>query len=164
MAQFRSCAVAEVQRALPDPAAAQSFERAKLDWSEPTREGPHRRALELHRDLIGLRRGDPVLQCQGRTGCETDGAVLNDRCLALRTWTADDERLLIANFGRDLHFAPAPEPLLAPPLGCRWELVFSSEDPRYGGGGTPEVETENDGWLIPGQAALLLKPVPRAAS
>ena len=35
----------------------------------------------------------------------------------------------------------APEPLLAPPRGARWEVLFSTEDPAYGGAGTPPLAT-----------------------
>ena len=40
---------------VPDPQAAETFERSRLDWSEPRRE-PHRRLLAWYRDLIALRR------------------------------------------------------------------------------------------------------------
>ena len=55
----------------------------------------------------------------------------------------------------DLRLAPAPEPLLAPPEGKRWQTAWSSEDPAYGGNGTPELDTD-DGWRIPGEATVLL--------
>jgi maltooligosyltrehalose trehalohydrolase len=37
----------------------------------------------------------------------------------------------------------------------RWELVWSSEDPRYDGSGTPPVLTD-DGIRLPGEAAVVL--------
>jgi maltooligosyltrehalose trehalohydrolase len=40
----------------------------------------------------------------------------------------------------------------------RWQIRWSSEDPRYGGGGTSAVDTE-DNWKIPGHAAVVLVPV-----
>jgi maltooligosyltrehalose trehalohydrolase len=67
------------------------------------------------------------------------------------------DRLLFVNFGRDLRLDPAPEPLLAPPEGTLWNILFSTEDPRYGGGGTPPLETD-DNWRIPGHAAVVLAP------
>ena len=83
--------------------------------------------------------------------------MLTDTCLVLRLFMADAERLLIVNFGRDLHLSPAPEPLLAPPRDHRWAILWSSEALRYLGAGTAEVETEDEGWRIPGQAAVLLE-------
>ena len=68
-----------------------------------------------------------------------------------------DDRLLIVNFGRDLRLDPAPEPLLAPPEGTLWEICWSSEDPRYGGCGTPPLDTA-DNWRIPGHAAVAHAP------
>jgi maltooligosyltrehalose trehalohydrolase len=61
------------------------------------------------------------------------------------------------NFGADLNPYPAPEPLLAPLEGREWEVLWSSEDPRYGGAGTPPMETD-EGWKIPGHAAVVLRP------
>ena len=66
----------------------------------------------------------------------------------------DDDRLLLVNLGRDLELAVAPEPLLAPPAGRRWSLLWSSEDPRYGGGGGPSLESP---WVLPGEAAIVLR-------
>ncbi|MEX0725247.1 MAG: DUF3459 domain-containing protein, partial [Planctomycetaceae bacterium] len=67
------------------------------------------------------------------------------------------DRLMVVNFGTDLHLDPAPEPLLAPPAGCRWEILWSSEDFPYGGTGTAPLESEQN-WQIPGHAAVVLRP------
>nr|WP_254845197.1 hypothetical protein [Desulfovibrio sp. DV] len=66
----------------------------------------------------------------------------------------------MVNLGRDLHLPFVPEPLLAPPAGHLWQLLWSSEHPRYGGAGTPPLEAK-DGWRIPGHAAVALRPVPK---
>ena len=75
-----------------------------------------------------------------------------------REETEGDDRLLVVNLGCDLHLDPAPEPLLAPPVGKVWEIIWSSEDYEYGGTGTPPVETK-DNWRLPGRAAVALRPV-----
>ncbi|HKE01016.1 MAG TPA: malto-oligosyltrehalose trehalohydrolase [Planctomycetota bacterium] len=46
---------------IPDPEAAETFERSKLDWAEPARE-PHASILEWYRSLVRLRRSTPDLQ------------------------------------------------------------------------------------------------------
>ena len=52
-----------------------------------------------------------------------------------------------------------PEPLLAPPEDRAWQILWSSEQPTYGGGGTPPLY--RDGVLhIAGESALVLKPGP----
>ena len=66
------------------------------------------------------------------------------------------------NLGRDLRLNEAPEPLLAPPRGRAWHLVFSTEDARYGGSGIGPVESD-EGWRLPGQAAVALASVALAS-
>jgi maltooligosyltrehalose trehalohydrolase len=153
LAQFRSLASSEMLACLADPANVSTFERCKLDFSERER---NRHSYDLHRDLLRLRREDPVFSAQTSGG--VDGAMLADECLMLRFFgEVDDDRLLLVNFGTDLHLDPAPEPLLAPPDGMTWRTLWSSEDPRYGGGGTPRLDSE-DNWRIPGHAAVALHP------
>ena len=38
--------------------------------------------------------------------------------------------------------------------------MFSTESPRYGGWGTPQLETLIDGWWVPAESAALLIPTP----
>jgi maltooligosyltrehalose trehalohydrolase len=92
-----------------------------------------------------------------------DGAVLAERAFVVRFFGsgANDDRLLIVSYGTAVRLVPAPEPLLAPPPGMRWETAWSSEDPAYGGGGTPELEREN-GWYLPGACAAVMRPAARA--
>jgi maltooligosyltrehalose trehalohydrolase len=75
----------------------------------------------------------------------------------LRFFVPDaEDRLLVVNLGRDLTLDPAPEPLLAPPrVGTHWHPIWSSESTEYGGHGTAPVDTE-EGWMIPGEAAVVL--------
>jgi len=155
LSQFRSLASSKSRQILPDPGNPTTFQRCKLDFSE--RE-TNAHDYDLHKDLIRLRREDVVFRQQGLGGL--DGAVLSEEAFVLRYFGEDgDDRLLILNLGRDLHLDPAPEPLLAPPEGRRWELIWSSEDVRYGGSGTYEPDTEEN-WRIPGHAAIVVKPVP----
>ena len=112
-------------------------------------------------DLLKLRRADPAFRAQRPRG--VDGAVLGPGAFVLRYFgDGGDDRLLVVNVGRDLHLDPAPEPLLAPPEGKAWAVLWSSEDPRYGGCGTAPPDTE-EGWRIPGEAALVLAPSEPAA-
>ncbi len=221
LAQFPSLADPAVQAAIPDPAAPATFALCKLDPDGGDDSGApggsgfpdgrgnstrrrHRRqeaevaaALALHRDLLRLRREDPVFRLQAAAGI--DGAVLGPAALVLRWFAPPGEsggsarageaggaggdsaggssgggdpagggpagdRLLLVNLGADLELDPAPEPLLAPPAGARWQVLWSSEDPRYGGAGAPPPEDAAGGWRLPGQAAIALAPAPRLGS
>ena len=147
MKQFRSI---ETDRlAAPDDPA--TFERCKLeDEADPA-------VVALHRDLIALRRGDPTFASQRSDILH--GAVLADEAFLLRfiPENAADERLLLVNLGPDLDLEAAPEPLLAPPPGMQWELLWSSEAPEYGGAGTAAIDTKAQSWRIPGHAAVLMR-------
>ena len=153
MTQFRSLSKPEMRGCQPDPASPATFTKCKLDFAERQ---SHAEIYQLHKDLLRLRRDDPVFSRSQPGGL--DGAVLSEHTLALRFFGDDrQDRLLLVNFGVDLHLDPAPEPLLAPPEGLRWKVLWSSEDPQYGGGGTFPPDTE-DNWRIPGNAALALSP------
>jgi maltooligosyltrehalose trehalohydrolase len=151
LAQWRTLQTPEVIAALDDPCSVETFERCNLDRSAADPE-----LSELHRDLLHLRHSDPVLsKRQPRTA---DGAVLSAHAFVYRMFDeTHGDRLMIVNLGPDLHLDPAPEPLLAPLEGDEWELIYSSEHPRYGGHGTPPLESELN-WQIPGQCTVLLAP------
>ena len=154
--QFRSLGTPEMSCRFADPGDPKTFERSKLDHSERER---HAEVYALHRDLLRLRRLDPVFSAQKKH--HVDGAVLSPEAFVLRFFgESGDDRLLVVNFGRDLDLDPAPEPLLAPPEGTLWRTAFSTEDPKYGGGGTPPLDTEGS-WQIPGHAAVALNPEAR---
>ena len=88
-----------------------------------------------------------------------DGAVLGSEALVLRWFgPGGDDRLLLVNLGTELRLEVAPEPLLAPPAGKCWQVVWSSEDPRYGGGGTPPPEYEAYNWRLNGHSAVAMAP------
>jgi maltooligosyltrehalose trehalohydrolase len=153
LAQFPSQSDPEIQERVPDPADPATFQLCKLDFAERQKNAG---VYALHRDLLRLRREDPVFRAQRPGG--VDGAVLGPQAFVLRFFGDNgDDRLLLVNLGRDLLLAPAPEPLLAPEEGRGWEVLWSSEDPRYGGDSAVAVEGEN-GWRLAGESAVVMKP------
>ena len=148
--QFPSAACPESGSCFVNPESEDAFTRCKLDFSERER---HASYYALHSDLLKLRREDAVFRAPRAAGM--DGAVLGTEAFVLRFFGDNgDDRLLLINLGIDLQFNAIPEPLLAPVEGCAWKLIWSSEDPRYGGDGTPPLGGK--GWRIPGHAALVL--------
>ena len=155
LSQFRNLAQSTVRMSLPLPDDRNTFERCKLDHSERTK---HAEEAALHRDLIQLRKREKAFH-QQQYGA-VDGAVIARNAFVLRYFVeGGDDRLLVVNLGNDLHLNPAPQPLLAPPEGMQWNVLWSSEDPCYGGDGTAPLDTP-DNWHIPGQAAVVLHPGP----
>jgi maltooligosyltrehalose trehalohydrolase len=157
LAQFPSIASAPPVF-FSSPEKESTFRRSKLKWEE--RES-HAEALKLHRDLLHLRRTDPVIA--NAHAVRRDGAVLGEEAFLLRYFSAEfGDRLLLVNFGHRLSLTPAPEPLLAPCEGARWVLRWSSEEPGYGGSGTPAIESEEEGWCLPAHSAVLMISQPQS--
>lgn len=139
-----------------DPCSRETFEKCKLDLSEREK---HAETYALHRDLLKLRKSETVFSRQDR---QFDGAILGPEGFVVRFFTEGyrDDRLLLMNLGKEVHLDPAPEPLLGPPENTQWEVQWSTEDPRYGGNGTPAPDSERN-WIIPAHAAVVLRPAKR---
>jgi maltooligosyltrehalose trehalohydrolase len=153
LAQFPSAASDDVQATLAVPYKIETFRRCKLDWSEREK---NQALSSLHRDLIKLRREDSRLCRQSKDGI--DGAVLRSESFLLRYFSeANDDRLLVVNLGSREDLTSVPEPLLAPPADCTWEILWSSESRRYGGPGAVSMETDEK-WVLPAESALVFRP------
>ncbi len=157
LTQFASVRDYEHRAQLTDPADVHTFDRCKLDFAE---RALHADIYALHRDLLRLRREDDTLRAQGNHGL--DGAVLGPAAFALRFFAIEhqDDRLLLVNLGTDLARGSFPEPLLAPPFDTDWQVRWSSDDPAYGGGGTPDIWPDGC-WNLPGESAILLTSGPK---
>jgi maltooligosyltrehalose trehalohydrolase len=154
LAQFPSLAHAETQASLPDPCHEATFLKCKLPVAEQVSENP---TYRLHRDLLQLRRDDPVLSVHDAR--QLHGATLGTHAFLLRYLTpGGGTRLVVFNFDCALRLASIANPLVAAPCNMRWQILWSSEDARYGGHGTPELDRA-DGWHIPGECAVVLHPV-----
>lgn len=159
LAQFRALATPEMQARLPDPGDPQTFTASKLDLND---RNLHQEEYALHRDLISLRRHDPVFQASQKSQ-RIDGAVLSQDAWVIRFFGENpgDDRLLLVNLSRDLHLVPAPEPLLAAPKDCVWDAIWFSDDPCYGGMGMPPWPMKGN-WYLQGESAVVLHPVIQA--
>ena len=156
LGQFPSLASAEARRALPDPTDRKNFARCKLNFAERTE---HAQFYDLHKDLLRLRKEDSRFQKQIPGG--VDGAVLGEKSFLLRYFgEQNDDRLLVVNLGPEQPFIPGPEPLLAPPFEFEWEVIWSSDDPRYGGTGIAKPFSD-EGWSLPAESTIALRPIPQ---
>ena len=153
MKNFRRQAGHDVSERFADPGARSTFEASRLDWQDRERNAA---VVQLHQDLLRLRREDTVFAAQRAD--RIHGAVIAGEAFLLRFFGEDgNDRLLLVNLGRDLTWRPITEPLLVPPPGRSWQRLWSSEDPQYGGLGTPPLEPER--WFIPGHATLVLTAI-----
>lgn len=153
LAQFPSLATPEMQKCLPDPGVENTFKSCILDVSEREK---NRSYYLMHKDLLSLRHSDPVLSRHSYGS--TDGAVISRDAFVLRFFAEDGlDRLLIVNLGTDLHLDSVPDPLMAAPAGMDWKAVWASENPRYGGCGSP-VNNMNGKIYIQGESTVLYIP------
>ena len=127
----------EAKRALiPDPQTHSTFSRSRLIWDELERQ-PHASVLRSYRELLALRRSDPVLArpCP-RAQLAAQGS---EQLLAVRRCAPElgQARVLLANFG------PTPIPI----AGLPWSDSFRSAVLRVG---------EGDISLVPPLGAVIL--------
>ena len=160
--QYPRRAGADERDRFPDPDAFETFMSAKLDWSERERL-LHARAFALHRDLLELRHDDATVRREGRDGAVVDAAALSDDILFVRYFGVEEDgaadRLLIVNLGADYEPRSLSEPLVAAPRGHRWRLVWTSDDPRYGGAGARAPHDDRE-LFAAGETAVFLAATP----
>jgi maltooligosyltrehalose trehalohydrolase len=93
---FKAFADPALRDAIPDPQAAETFERSRLNWSERRTE-PHRDILDLYRQMLRLRRSDPVLRIATRRGLRARAV---GEVLVVERRAGDEVRTLLVNFGQ----------------------------------------------------------------
>lgn len=151
LAQWPNLARSQVK--YNDPCSKETFEKCKLNFTERIK---NNHIYALHRDLLALRKNQPLFSRQNR---HFDGAILGPEAFVVRFFSDDhqDDRLLIVNLGTDLNLTPSPFPLLGQSANMEWAILWSSEDPSYGGDGTAPFDSDSN-WTIPGHAAIVLQP------
>ncbi|HVV50003.1 MAG TPA: malto-oligosyltrehalose trehalohydrolase [Polyangia bacterium] len=117
---FKAFADPALRDAIPDPQAAQTFERSRLNWDE-RRTDPHAGVLALYRELLRLRRSDPVLRDATRRGLQARAV---GEVLIVERRSGAEKRTLLVNFGR----SAAPFGELGPRSGTE-EVIFRSDGP-----------------------------------
>lgn len=88
---FRGFEDPVLREQIPDPQAASTFERSKLDWGEPAR-GHHAAMVELYRQMLHLRATDPVLSAEG-----TVSAIAEAGLVVVTRESAGGRRVLLFN-------------------------------------------------------------------
>jgi maltooligosyltrehalose trehalohydrolase len=137
---------------VPDPQAEETFQQSKLRWDE-IEHAPHSGIQALYRDLLSMRREHPALRDRGRASFSVTPA--GDRMLLLRRGDGETSLLLALSLGGTGTLDLADHGGADSPTG--WEVIFDSEDQRYGGSGTISL----DGNKLPFQGARAVLVAPR---
>jgi maltooligosyltrehalose trehalohydrolase len=148
--QFSAFRDASAWERIPDPQAEETFRRSKLEWHEAARM-PHQGVLTLYRELLRLRREEPVLRARGRETLAV--AALGDRALMLRrSAPAAPDLLLLVNLGDGLTIATSEREETR--ASDRWSPVLDTEDPRFGGEAAAILEDDRVRFRRPGAVVL----------
>ncbi len=107
---------------LPDPQAESTFAQSRLRW-ELRMQGEHAEMLGWYRDLLALRRYDPVFRTLSKEGL-TARAVPGTRALTVERKAGDEARLIV------LHFAPEPADVPLPFAGPWMRMLGCEAPPR----------------------------------
>lgn len=150
--QFYKNLIPEVYDFIPNPSMMDTFLDSKLDHDEKEK---NLQIYSLHKDLLKLRNNDNIFNKKEKS--VIDGAVIADDVFIMRFISKRSHRLLLVNMSNDFYYHPSPEPLIAPPANCKWEIYWSSEDPKYGGKGTIKL-CDDDNWTITGNCLTVLIP------
>jgi maltooligosyltrehalose trehalohydrolase len=114
---FSDFADAALRERIPDPQAESTFLASKLRLSEA--DAPAGSDLQRwYTSLLSLRRTDPVLVDQSRE--HLSARALARDVLAVRRWLANEERLLLVNFG--------DAPFDTSDFGGGWRIMLSRGD------------------------------------
>ena len=125
----------------PDPQAEETFAESKLELTERA-DGGGAQTWAMHRELLSLRREDPVLSRQDRHAMR---ATSHGDVLILHLWHGRDERIAVANFGVAVDATPEACGIPRDLAARRWSTLFSTEAREFGGSGE---KTRFDGDLI----------------
>lgn len=146
-AGFRAFNHPETRELIPDPQAESTFQSSVIDSSASTA-GAGALAAAFHRELLQLRRSDPVLREYRHERLPLEVSVVGD-CLTITLTSRSGRRWIVANFGKARR-------LRIPGAAA---IIFDSTDGRFGGRGLPPV-LNDERLTVPRGAALLLADNP----
>jgi maltooligosyltrehalose trehalohydrolase len=141
----------------PDPQAAETFLRSKLDW-ERRDQGRGRVMQEFYRELLRLRRETPALAALDKNSLEASGRE-EPRLVFLRRWSGGNQVFCVMNFDRQ----DAAFKVQLPPGS--WKKRLDSADEEWTGMGSslPERIEAGQALTVSGRSFALYELDGRAA-
>jgi maltooligosyltrehalose trehalohydrolase len=134
---------------VPDPAAEDTFRRSTLDWAKAAQGGPAQ-LRALYRDLLALRRDEPMLRPDGSIISVADGepgwiTLLREPAAKAGAEAADAGQRFLAIFNCSAGSVEVPVP---GSTARAWTVRLSTDAAGYGGtGGGPlsiDASTESE--------------------
>jgi maltooligosyltrehalose trehalohydrolase len=141
---------------IPDPQAEATFLQSKLRWEELS-EPDHQPSLTLYRELLHLRRTSIDLRKRTRQNCRAER--LGDGVVGLLFQESIHSGLLaLVDLQGGHHWEPSADPFAHLPPGWEWRIVFSSNEPRFGGSRSSGLDFSPARFIFDQPELLLLKP------
>ena len=135
---------------IPDPQAKETFLRSKLKLEEASI-SPGAQISALYRELLRLRRSDPVLSKQDRHAMQAR-AIGND-ILAVHFHAEEGDRLMLANFGEETSLS-ASEWAWDSTAGLH--ILLDTNESRFGGRGERPA-LDGDTLRLPAHCAVFMR-------
>ncbi|HEV2129288.1 MAG TPA: malto-oligosyltrehalose trehalohydrolase [Thermomicrobiales bacterium] len=152
-AGFRAFDDPRLRDTIPDPQAESTFLVSKLDLSERETNAD---VLELYRTLLRIRREDPVLTIQDFR--RTDAFAPSAELVVVHRWNGIEHRVLVANFGHRTEMPATWLEAVEGGPGERWEMMLSTSEERFGGGGQrPEIDIGARSLTMPARTAAMFR-------
>jgi maltooligosyltrehalose trehalohydrolase len=131
----------------PDPQSEDTFHQSKLQWHMPD-EAQHDAMLRYYKALIALRKTHPVLRSLNR---ESLKAITDEKTglLILHRWHDEHHLLCLMNFSEQQQHRELPMP------EQKWQQVFSSSDPQWGGKGSAKGSAAANSVSLPPESILI---------
>ncbi|MGI8486160.1 MAG: malto-oligosyltrehalose trehalohydrolase [Thermomicrobiales bacterium] len=119
-----------LRETIPDPQEESTFLPSKLNLNERSLNGG---IYALYRELLQLRRTDPVLSHNDRS--HTRASALTAQIIAIHRWWNGEHRIVFANLGFAVNLEIDQFDALASIGRQSWTRIFSTAESRFGGNG-----------------------------
>jgi maltooligosyltrehalose trehalohydrolase len=109
----------------PDPMAEDTFNSSKLQWDLLEKE-PHQTLFNYYRELIALRKQQPVLGALNRKQLSVQHSE-EKKTLVLRRWNEELQVMCLMNFSK------SEQSVIVPGESSAWTKIFDSASPEWKG-------------------------------
>lgn len=142
---------------IPDPQEEITFLRSKLQWDELSLH-PHKQILQLYRKLLKLRLTTPALRKRSRESFRVK--VLGSGVIGIHfKETAHSGILALVDLKGGNSWDLTENSFANLPSDCSWQSFFSTNEQRFGGSGSPALNSASTGFSFDQPELILLKVV-----
>ncbi len=140
---FKAFADPRAREMIPDPQDARTFERSRLNTDE-SEHGLGLAGMEFHRELLRVRREDPVLRRARREATGIRAWAVAE-AVVVEIASGEGRRVVVANFGKSVEVEVEGV-----------QVMLHSEEPRFGGNAV-EVEVGDGTVMVPGHCGVVMR-------